>query len=1135
MSSRWADRPSSSISVAAHRWPGWWARAVTGDNRCGRPSFVADPGRAADDRRRARARGYEPRRAERRHRLLGLGRPAPAQHAGHLAAPAPLRRQPQGRRPAETGVHGCTLVQVDEQGQARTNLVPTDAVRWLGERVVVDGDTPRQTLEKLLCQRLHALLETSPEDGHLMSWTVAGEGPLIGQLRRGRAGGRIVGRLARTVRPWCRPAWSVSLEVEASLAVPPEWYEQETIRGDFLRAVRQLEMNPERAAGIGIVPVRAASGRHAGRGRRAVRPPVRQQVFREAAWLGVDLLSGDLEWQFVERWSATVKITALEIDGYGVWSGLRVERLSDGSTWSTARTRPAKPRCCNSCGACSTAFRRNGSGICRPVHGGRPGGSIDIDTPHGAFQLSATPTTTARRVIVTAADGTRQGEHVLKVLLSDIDEAIFNNVFAVGLREIQELGTLGDTQAADLLYNLASGLDRVSLVEVMHALQESRNRILNSSGGPCQLSQLLHEREKLRLEVEELSTLLRRYGRLAADRGQLDRDVTRLEEEKNQAEHQALAVELSIGLREPWQRRQALDDELAALGPQVDVPDGILPRLDAILVRLQKYERRRQRVAAQRKDLRAEAGGLAINEALARHAARIAALQEQETWMQTLSTQVGDLQKEIAALESALAAEQKRLGLGGLSQVSLDENGTVPVHGAELSRRAIERLRVPGRALQQGRHRWKKAREEAATAGQAAQTLTAQLQTALAAHEAPDVATATDRAGNLVAQLRRRTQVDERLDQLTRNQTELTEESQHLLGRQLLPGWILAVLGGAFVLGVVLILAGLLLQTSLTGAAGWLLALLGVAGAVLAAGGKFLLDRSHDQQYETGQRQLTMLAAQIKQAKEERDVLDTQLPHGGGPLAVRLTAAEKELAALEELLPVDTRRAAAAQSSTAAATQADAAQTRTARRIGHGCNRSAAAGLPPKVLPRQITQLLSGCEQIQELARRLSARREELQQRRRELDLLHGRIAQLVADTGVAVAAPGSTAPGSAGSSSTGPDPAGQLRQLGEALNRQHGELARREAIRVELRQWRRRQGRWAEAVARCKQQRRVLFRQAGVEDEAALRQRAGEAARAAELRRERSAVDHDIVAAIGGHCSQENVRQFLTRTRPPN
>ena len=38
-------------------------------------------------------------------------------------------------------MHGCTLVQVDESCRARTSLVPTDAMRWLNQRIVVDEET----------------------------------------------------------------------------------------------------------------------------------------------------------------------------------------------------------------------------------------------------------------------------------------------------------------------------------------------------------------------------------------------------------------------------------------------------------------------------------------------------------------------------------------------------------------------------------------------------------------------------------------------------------------------------------------------------------------------------------------------------------------------------------------------------------------------------------------------------------------------------------------------------------------------------------------------------------------------------------------------------------------------------------
>ena len=108
-----------------------------------------------------------------------------------------------------------------------------------------------------------------------------------------------------------------------------------------------------------------------------------------------------------------------------------------------------------------------------------------------------------------------------------MDEATFNHVFAVGLREVQELATLSDTAAAELLYNLTVGLDRVSLVEVLRELEASRNRLLDALGRPCQVTNLLAEREKLRSEIEDLGSINHRYGQLASERGRLQAEIDR--------------------------------------------------------------------------------------------------------------------------------------------------------------------------------------------------------------------------------------------------------------------------------------------------------------------------------------------------------------------------------------------------------------------------------------------------------------------------------------------------------------------------------------------------------------------------------------------------------------------------------
>ena len=216
------------------------------------------------------------------------------------------------------------------------------------------------------------------------------------------------------------------------------------------------------------------------------------------------------------------------------------------------------------------------------------------------------------------------------------------------------------------------------------------NRILDRNGGPCQVAQLLAEREKLRQEIEQLDDLMHRYGQLAAGRLQLDREVVRLEEEKNTAEYESRVIELAIGLRDRWRRRDAMDDELAALGPQAPLPPDAIRRLDALNARIHKHQQQLQGLRRQRQELRSEAAALAVNEALRRQAPRIEAMQEQLPWIAALEGQAAGLEKELAELSAAVAAEHKGLGL--------DERGG-PIVLPSLSPRTLGTLRSAGRAV----------------------------------------------------------------------------------------------------------------------------------------------------------------------------------------------------------------------------------------------------------------------------------------------------------------------------------------------------------------------------------------------------------------------------------------------------
>ena len=143
----------------------------------------------------------------------------------------------------------------------------------------------------------------------LISWTIVGSGPLATQLRRGKLASELLGVLQNEFGAGSPVAWSASMEMEPAVELPAEWFEQNTICGDFLRELRQEQLAPERPLVLtDYLPKELAKKEASEAGAEDDRAPetglpeqtaeisdasVRETVLREAAMLGVDLLSGE--------------------------------------------------------------------------------------------------------------------------------------------------------------------------------------------------------------------------------------------------------------------------------------------------------------------------------------------------------------------------------------------------------------------------------------------------------------------------------------------------------------------------------------------------------------------------------------------------------------------------------------------------------------------------------------------------------------------------------------------------------------------------------------------------------------------------------------------------------------------------
>ena len=119
------------------------------------------------------------------------------------------------------------------------------------------------------------------------------------------------------------------------------------------------------------------------------------------------------------------------------------------------------------------------------------------------------------------------------------------------MREIQELGTLSETQAAGELYDLTLGVDRVSLADV---LRNSKYRAIDCWRPTTdhRWSRDFQPRERLQAEIDDLGQSTARYLALSFERQKLETEIGRLEAENSRCEQQAreLAMAQAVGAME---------------------------------------------------------------------------------------------------------------------------------------------------------------------------------------------------------------------------------------------------------------------------------------------------------------------------------------------------------------------------------------------------------------------------------------------------------------------------------------------------------------------------------------------------------------------------------------------------------
>jgi DNA repair exonuclease SbcCD nuclease subunit len=197
---------------------------------------------------------------------------------------------PQGRSPKETGSRGFKIGRIDASGKLRLQTVESDRVRWLPQKVAISEGVEVRALKKELTERAAKIVVDTTDQIVLAKWHLATEGMFNPAIRKREWSEEILEWLRDEFGRGDKGLWSVSLEVEAPKQLPSDWYEEDTILGEFMRAIGRYQSDDSLRLNLHEYTPTTVEGTLT-TGMSQVSQSRREDVLRRAAMVGIEYLA----------------------------------------------------------------------------------------------------------------------------------------------------------------------------------------------------------------------------------------------------------------------------------------------------------------------------------------------------------------------------------------------------------------------------------------------------------------------------------------------------------------------------------------------------------------------------------------------------------------------------------------------------------------------------------------------------------------------------------------------------------------------------------------------------------------------------------------------------------------------------
>ena len=289
-----------------------------------------------------------------------------------------------------------------------------------------------------------------------------------------------------------------------------------------------------------------------------------------------------------------MKIRGWSIEGYGVFHDYEVRDLGDGLTVFLGPNEAGKSTLLSFLRGVLFGFpdARSKDPLYPPFRGGRHLGRIFLTNGTGEYVVERQAG--ARRVPqVTLPGGGAGGEADLQRLLGGADSKLFRSVFAFGLTELQEFGTLNDEGISDQIFSAGIAGAGRSARDAIRELDARTAELLKHGKGNARINNLERELTEVDTAIAAAQNQAGRYSELLESELTHEDSVASLGEQIRELEQEARRLDSLVGLWPVYSELESSREQLVEIRSEAQL-EAVASEAEALRQAIDLY---RDRVA----------------------------------------------------------------------------------------------------------------------------------------------------------------------------------------------------------------------------------------------------------------------------------------------------------------------------------------------------------------------------------------------------------------------------------------------------------------------------------------------------------------------------------------------------------